>query len=164
MPHIIFVCTGNICRSPMAEGILRARWREAGRSDLVVSSMGTHGLDHFPAEPLARQVCRENGVDIEAHRSRSLAGDELRGADLVLCMEPSQQRFVQTFFPWIKDRIGLLAAWPGKGRGDSVIADPMGADLPVFREVFARIDGHLERIWPELWTLFPPEGRSDDDR
>jgi len=137
----------------MAEGILRARWREAGRTGLVVSSMGTHGLDHFPAEPLARQVCRENGVDIEAHRSRSLVGDELRTADLVLCMEPAQRRFVQTFFPWIKERIGLLAAWPEKGRGDSVIADPMGADVSVFREVFGRIDNHLERILPKLLAL-----------
>ncbi|HDI59513.1 MAG TPA: low molecular weight protein arginine phosphatase, partial [Desulfobacteraceae bacterium] len=153
MPRIVFVCTGNICRSPMAEGILRARWREAGRTGLVVSSMGTHGLDHFPAEPLARQVCRENGVDIEAHRSRSLVGDELRTADLVLCMEPAQRRFVQTFFPWIKERIGLLAAWPEKGRGDSVIADPMGADVSVFREVFGRIDNHLERILPKLLAL-----------
>ncbi|MEE4607290.1 MAG: hypothetical protein V2L15_00250 [Desulfobacteraceae bacterium] len=163
MPRIIFVCTGNICRSPMAEGMLRARWREAGRTDLVVSSMGTHGLDHFPAEPLARQVCRENGVDIEAHRSRSLVGDELRAADLVLCMEPAQRRFVQTFFPWIKERIGLLAAWPERGRGDSVIADPMAADLSVFREVFARIDAHLERIVPDLLALYPVEERSGND-
>jgi protein-tyrosine-phosphatase len=163
MPRIIFVCTGNICRSPMAEGMLRARWREAGRTDLEVSSMGTHGLDHFPAESLARQICRENGVDIEAHRSRSLVGDELRAADLVLCMEPAQRRFVQTFFPWIKERIGLLAAWPEKGRGDCVITDPMGADLSVFREVFARIDTHLERIVPILLALYPFEGRSGDD-
>lgn len=163
MPRIIFVCTGNICRSPMAEGMLRARWRGAGRTDLEVSSMGTHGLDHFPAEPLARQVCRENGVDIEAHRSRSLVGEELRAADLVLCMEPVQRRVVQTFFPWIKERTGLLAAWPEKGRGDSVVLDPMGADLSVFREVFACIDAHLERIVPRLLALYPVEGRSGND-
>lgn len=159
MPQIIFVCTGNICRSPMAEGILRARWREAGLTDLVVSSMGTQGLPHFPAEPLACQVCRENGVDIEAHRSRSLVGDELRSADLVLCMEPAQRRFVETFFPWIKDRIGLLALWPEKGRGGGVIADPMGADISVFRKVFGRIDSHLERILPTLLALYSPGGK-----
>jgi protein-tyrosine-phosphatase len=163
MSRIIFVCTGNICRSPMAEGILRARWRELGRTDLVVSSMGTHGLDHFPAEPLARQVCRENGVDIAAHRSRFLVGDELRTADLVLCMEPAQRRFVGIFYPWIKARIGLLGAWPEKGRGDSVIADPMGADISVFREVFGRIDGHLERIMPNLLALASPGGGPHHD-
>jgi hypothetical protein len=78
-------------------------------------------------------------------------------------MEPAQRRFVETFFPWIKGRIGLLANWPAKGRGDSVIADPMGADLPVFREVFACIDGHLKRILPALLALSPPEGQFGND-
>ena len=152
--RIVFVCTGNICRSPMAEGLLRHRWPESGEEALAVSSMGTHGLDQAPAQPFARQVCEAHGIDIAAHRSRPLVGDELRQADLVFCMEPAQQAFVQTFFPWLKDRIHLLAAWPGKPTRKSVIPDPMGAPLGAYEAAFDRIQRHIDRILPELTARY----------
>ena len=150
MARIIFVCTGNICRSPMAEGVLRHRWAAAGRSDLVVSSMGTHGLDSAPAQPFARDVCNDSGIDISTHLSRPLVGEELREADLILCMEPSHRAFLQTFFPWCKERIDLLGAWPGKTTRKSGIPDPMGGSPAVYRKVFEQIAAHVQRILPEL--------------
>ncbi len=148
--RIVFVCTGNICRSPMAEAILRRLWREAGRDDLIVSSMGTHGLDAAAAEPFAQQVCRENGLDLAAHLSRPLVGEELQRADLVLCMEPAQQAFVATYFPWLQERLGLLAAWPGRATRKSAIPDPIGRPLKVYHDVYSMIDHHLRRILPDL--------------
>ena len=84
MADIIFVCTGNICRSPTAEGILKQRWIEAGENERTVSSMGIHGLDESPATDLAQQVCAENGIDISEHRSRPISGEEIQAADLIL--------------------------------------------------------------------------------
>jgi len=150
MLNIVFVCTGNICRSPMAEGYLRHKWQEMGRGDLNVSSMGIHGLDDSPATEYSQAVCKEHGVDISSHRSRSLVGDELQNADLIFCMEAAQKKFVQTFFPWHRDKVFLLAAWPEKETRKSFITDPMGASYEDYQRIFATIRSHIERTLPLL--------------
>jgi len=150
MLKIVFVCTGNICRSPMAEGLLRHKWQARGRDDLDVSSMGIHGLDREPATPQAQQICAAHGADISDHRSRPVDGEELRSADLVLCMEPAQRDFIRTFFPWFRERVDLLGAWPEKATRKSVVKDPIGGSDALYRKVFERIDRHIDRILPLL--------------
>ncbi len=148
---IVFVCTGNICRSPMAEGLLRHRWEQEGRQGLTVSSMGVHGLDDSPATELAQEVCREHGVDISAHRSRSVVAEEIQDADFVFCMEPAHTKFLHTYFPWHKDHIVLLAAWPNKPKKRKhTIKDPMGGSKSLYQEVFDLIHHHIDRIIPLL--------------
>ena len=150
MLNIVFVCMGNICRSPMAEGLLRHKWQEMGRDDLIVSSMGTHGLNGSPPTKYTQDVCKENGFDISSHRARSLVDEDLQKADLILCMESVHKKFVQTFFPWHRDRLFLLGAWPEKETRKSAIDDPMGGSLEEFRIIFSIIKGHIERILPLL--------------
>ncbi|TES89341.1 MAG: hypothetical protein E3J94_06555 [Desulfobacteraceae bacterium] len=150
MLNIIFVCTGNICRSPMAEGLLRYKWHQMGRNDLIVSSMGIHGLNDSPATEYAQAVCKKNGFDITSHRARSLVGEELLKADLVLCMEPVHKKFVQVFFPWHRDKIALLGAWPEKETRKSAIEDPMGGSYKKYQQRFSLIKMHIERIIPLL--------------
>ena len=150
MSKIIFVCTGNICRSPMAEGILRHRIKEMGRNDMVVSSMGIHGLTDFSAAEYAQMVCEENGIDISSHIARPIIGDELQESDLILCMEPVHTKFLRTFFPWHRDKIFLLGAWPKERVRKSAIKDPMGGDLEDFMRIFNIIQSHIDRILPLL--------------
>ena len=146
MANIIFVCTGNICRSPTAEGIMRHRLDAAGLNHIQVSSMGTHGLADSPASELAQQVCQAHGIDISAHRSRTLVGEEIQDADLVLCMEPVHREYLQTFFPWQRDNIALLGAWPEKEKRKHAIRDPMGATLKVYQQVYDLIESHVDRV------------------
>jgi len=134
----------------MAEGLLRHKLQQMGRNDLKVSSMGVHGLDNSPPAEFAQAVCEEHGFEISSIRSRSLVGDELQQADLILCMEPAHKKFVQTFFPWYRDRIFLLGAWPEKETRKSAIEDPMGGSYEDFQRVFNIIHHHIERIIPLL--------------
>ena len=150
MTHVVFICTANICRSPMAEGIFRHKADLTGRGDLTTASMGIHGLPDEPASEPAREVCEAHGIDISAHRSRSISGEELQQSDLILCMEPGHRKFVQTFFPWHRQRVFLLGAWPGKQTRKSVIKDPIGAPMAVYRMIFEVIDKHIDRIWEHL--------------
>ena len=150
MLNIVFVCTGNICRSPIAEGLLRHKWKEMDRNDLMVSSMGIHGLNDIPATEYAQKVCKEKGFDISSHRARSLVGEELQKADLILCMEPAQKKFVQTFFPWHREKVALLGAWPENETRKSSIADPMGGSYKKYEKIFNIIKIHIERIIPLL--------------
>lgn len=150
MAHVIFVCTGNICRSPMGEAILRERWKNAGLGGLTVSSMGIHGLDNKPASSLAQQICAENGIDLSGHRSRPLVPDEIRDADLVLSMEGIHQEFLSLFFPQYAEKFSLLGAWPEAPRKKSNIPDPMGGSARVYKKAYTQISTQIDRILPEL--------------
>jgi len=138
----------------MAEGILRDRWAKIGRDDLSVSSMGIHALDGQPASEFARQVCREQGIDISAHVSRQLVYDELTAAHLILMMEQVQKEFVKTFFPRIDEKLSLLGAWPDSETRKSNIDDPMGGTLKAYRRAFDAIAFHIDRILPVLVERF----------
>lgn len=150
MSDFVFVCTGNICRSPMAEGLMRHRLEEMGVTSANISSMGVHGLEDAPPTAAAQQVCEENGFDIAAHRSRPIVVEEIQDADLVFCMEPMHQKFLHTYFPWHKDTIVLLAAWPGKPNRKSIVKDPMGKPIAFYRKIFEQIAGHVDRVIQNL--------------
>jgi protein-tyrosine-phosphatase len=83
---ILAVCTGNICRSPMAEGFLRGMLAARGVEGVNVASCGVNGLEDSPAMPEGVQAMIENGVDISGHRARRLTAPMIREADLVLTM------------------------------------------------------------------------------
>lgn len=87
--RLLFVCTGNTCRSPMAEAVARVEAARRGLRGIRVRSAGTLGGGGAPASVLAAVVGAERGLDLSAHRSRALSDEDLDWADVVLAMAPS---------------------------------------------------------------------------
>lgn len=161
MYSIIFICTGNICRSPMAEGVLRKKCSELNRTDIAVSSMGIHARDGFGASELAIQVCKKEGIDISEHKSRMLVPDELVKSDLVLVMEPLHLNYIYTFFPIISKKTFLLGSWPGENKAKGAIQDPIGVSIKVYSKIYKEITAHIDRILPTIQTRFPKQEESN---
>lgn len=153
MSRIIFICTGNICRSPMAEGILKQSLAKADVSRFSISSMGIHGLDNQKPTIHAVRVCAEKGIDISAHRSRPLVPDELNHAALALTMEPVQAEYIKLFFPPIADRVFLLTQWPDKPKRLIMIKDPIDGSIKFYKKTFDLLAYHIDRILPEILAL-----------
>jgi protein-tyrosine phosphatase len=123
MASILVVCTGNICRSPIAEGMLRsalvARLGDAAPS---VSSVGTMGWAGSPADPSSVEAAAERGVDISGHRGRELRPEDALGSDLVLAMAREHAEAMRNLVPkrsfTLKELVRLLEALPTPGDGD----------------------------------------------
>lgn len=102
--NILVVCEGNICRSPIAEAILRDR---AGSAH-IVRSAGISAPVGRPAHPYSIEVCASHGLDITRHRATQMDANLLRASDLVMVMETDHVRRIQSAFPWTSGRIWRL--------------------------------------------------------
>jgi protein-tyrosine-phosphatase len=139
----------------MAQGIMKARWKAAGRFDCVATSMGIHGMDAQPPTDLAVQVCAENGIDISKIRSRTLVADEIKIADLIFAMEPFQKEYLRVFFPQCADQIYLLGAYPYKKDSKKhIVKDPVGGSIKDYTKAFLSLAGHIDRIIPLLQSQY----------
>lgn len=135
--RVLMVCSGNTCRSPTAEALLRRELAAAGISGVTVSSAGTGAQDGDPASEGAYLVALEEGVDLGTHRSRRVTPELLAEADLVLAMSRSHLHRLALLGGG--DRAMLLTEYAGE-EGD--VADPFGGALDGYREAFR----HLERL------------------
>lgn len=128
--HILFVCTGNTCRSSMAEALARHLLGEWGEEDVEVSSAGVFALPNAPATEEAVQALAEEGIDLGGHRARLLTAAMVHEADLVLTMTGGHKRYVLELAPEAKGKVFTLAEYAGVGAD---LPDPLGRPLAVYR-------------------------------
>ena len=149
--RILFVCSGNLCRSPMAEAYMRQRLAMDGRHGAhVIESAGTLGLEGDPADSVAiATVERDSGADLRPHRSRGLRRDIIEDADLVLVMERGHLSAVQALGADPK-RTFVLSEYPEPGEPTLPLSDPFGGSLESYEECWRRIRRHVRRAAPHI--------------
>jgi protein-tyrosine-phosphatase len=129
---VLFVCTGNVCRSPMAEGFLNAKIHHAGDDGkLVALSAGTWALDNQPASGHAITVMAERGIDISQHRGRTVTRQDLAGADAVIVMTQSHRDALSAEFPESRIKLHLMSELKDRTFD---INDPYGGTLPEYEQ------------------------------
>jgi protein-tyrosine-phosphatase len=145
MRHILFVCTANQCRSPMAASLFNRQIMQLGESDRWhVASAGTWAEDQRPATLLARTTMAEQGIDLGGHRSRLLDGDLVRSVDVILVMTRHHLEAICAEFPEVADRTFMLSQLIGQSFD---IVDPVQGTLDDYRRCAADLqqilrDGH----------------------
>ncbi len=146
---VLIVCSGNICRSPMAAEYLRHRGATNGLAQLVVGSAGTLGIEGAPASAEAIQVLAEAGLDLTGHRSKGLGEADLRSADYTIVMTHHHLEELASAYPELEGRRWLLRAFEQQARpaGDAPdLEDPMGEPIERYREQFALMRTCLDHM------------------
>lgn len=143
--NILITCIGNICRSPMAEGLL-SQFIQDNHLEVKVSSAGLKALNKQPAHPFAQSLMQEQGIDISQHRSRQLTSELVLNADLILVMDDNQRSSIENELPFTKGKIHTLGKW-----SQFDIPDPIGKSRDQFEIVFKLIAQGIQDWQLKLW-------------
>ncbi|MCD6317598.1 threonylcarbamoyl-AMP synthase [Candidatus Aerophobetes bacterium] len=145
---ILFVCTGNTCRSPMAEAFFKKSWPQKPKEKIKVKSAGTNAIANSKPSEFATKVMREKGIDISSHRATPLTPEIVKEYDLILTMEERHRQRVINLFPFIREKVWLLSEFISGKKED--ILDPAGSYLSTYRELALRIEKEINKLMERL--------------
>lgn len=133
--NILVVCVGNICRSPMAEALLKQRY-----PDKVIDSAGVGALVGHPADPAALEIMTKQQLDITNHVAKQIDENLAKKADLIFTMSDSQTKWIEERWPFCRGKTFKLGHWQDKD-----IADPYKHDMSAFKTAYQDIVDGLEQ-------------------
>lgn len=140
---VLFVCTGNTCRSPMAEGILKAMAKEKGLT-IEVKSAGVAAYDGEGGSKNSIQAMRKIGIDISDHQASLLHIGLVEEADLILAMSRSHKELIKSSFPLSKEKVFTLLEYVYGVEKD--VVDPYGGSLYIYEKTRDEIFKAIEKI------------------
>ncbi len=147
---ILFVCTGNTCRSPMAEGALRMLLEKCGVQDFEVISAGTSAASGYPATMYAIEAAKIWDVDISRHQSQPLTEDLIDKADLILGMTSNHVNEVIRLNRDAREKTFLFKNFPDPNPEGERVDDPIGQSLDKYNETFLEIGEYLGKYLDEI--------------
>ena len=140
---ILTVCTGNICRSPLAE----YRFKELLKDkDILISSAGVNALVDQPADESAQLIAEENGFDLKSHKGQALTESIIQENEIIFVMENDHKRLICDLYPFSTGKVFLLGKW----LEDPEIIDPYKRSLEMFRATYEMIDQSCRQWIPYL--------------
>ena len=147
--HILFVCTGNTCRSPMAGAYFKSLCEKSGRTDITVESAGTFAGNGEPASAQSVSVMKGYGIDLSTHKSSKLTKEKTDEADLIIAMTSSHRHHIGSMsFSALKKTRTLLEFMQNKGN----ISDPFGGTEKIYSDCFSEMKEALDNLFLEVIT------------
>lgn len=147
---IMYVCTGNTCRSPMAEGAMQMLLERERPGKAEVLSAGTHAADGFPATEYAQEAAKVWDVDISGHESQPLTPDLINRSDLIFAMTPEHLEAVLKIDSDAADKTYLFKNFPDRSPQGEGVHDPIGQTLDRYNATFLEIGEYLGKHLPEI--------------
>lgn len=139
---VLFVCTGNTCRSPMAEAIFNDKWSEKGEA----LSAGIFAAEGQKASEHTLSVLKENGIHLD-HQSSQVKPDQVTWATHILTMTAAHKEMLMDAYPEASDKIFTLKEYVNDSKTDLDVVDPFGGNLSVYKMTYNELDDLISRIF-----------------
>ncbi len=151
MKKLMFVCTGNVCRSPMAHYYAQYKVRKQGKEEeYLIDSCGTYAQTGESATKNAIDAMKEYNVDLTSHRAKNIEDTDIENYDLVICLTNSHKINVLTLYPKLNNKVFTLKEYVDKDTKYIDIDDPWGLNLNTYKacakEITKMVDKLLEKF------------------